>query len=94
MRSANSQHYNYNNSAGNNCTTSNNAGQSNVTKAAVRRTSPTICQHSPAVTAASPVPTSSSTPTHTTLVDTGISGQGIANSIISGPAGGMKYENT
>ena len=74
--------------------TSNNVSQSNVTRPTVRRTSPTISQHTSVVTTTSPVPASSSS-SHTTLVEAGIPGQSITNSIISGNGGGRKifYRN-
>ena len=72
--------------------TSNVVGQTNVTRAPVRRTSPTISQQTSVVTATSSPPVSSSTPTHTTIVDAegcGVADQGLTSSIISGGGGGI-----
>ena len=87
------QQYNYNNNNNgcNNSMTLNNGGQTNnVTRSTLRRTSPTIPQHnSSSVASTSPIPVVSSTPsTHSTIMDTVIPGQSIANSIISGTGGG------
>jgi hypothetical protein len=87
LRSANNQNYNYNNNGGNISMTSNNVSQSNVTRPTVRRTSPKISQYTSVVTTTSPVPASSSA-SNTTLVEAGIPGQSITNSIISGNRGG------
>lgn len=79
--------------------TSNNAsGQANnVTRSTtIRRTSPTIPQHNNSSTAipsatspvSSVVVSSTLSATHSTILETVIPGQSIANSIISGSGGG------